>query len=190
MQNVRPVRDSPGKNTRLRPIRRQGAGGTFPRNEHAPAAGEPARVGDREMVFDEAGREHAVAVDLDEVFAFASGDGAVSDGAETEARVLVPDVAERTGRLFAKGVDEFSGRGAAAVVGDEDFVRQAGLALHAFQDEAQCFRPIVGRNEQSAGHRFRRHKTGSAIFGISGGNASGKVRSRRASELYFLRGRG
>ena len=87
------------------------------------------------MVFNKTGGKHAVAVDLYDIVAAATGERLVPDNAFTEAVILVPDMDERAGKIFLKFADEFPRGFAAAVVGDNDFVRDACLLLDALEDK-------------------------------------------------------
>ena len=109
------------------------------------------------MVFNKTGRKDAISVNLNDVVAVATSEGLVPDEAFTETVVFVPDVDERTGKVFLKFADEFPRGFAASVVGDNHFVRKACLLLDALEDKLQGFRPIVGRNQQGTGFRYGFH---------------------------------
>ena len=105
------------------------------------------------MVLNEIPLQDQVAVDLDNVFSFAGGNGFVADGRQAETVILVPDMAHGNRRDVLEVLYDIAGAHARSVVRNQDFGGHDGLLHHAVEAKVKRPRPVVSGNDQRYCHR-------------------------------------
>ena len=122
--------------------------------DDAPGAGDEASFpGEKHVVLNEIPLQDQVAVDLDNVFSFAGGNGFVADGRQAETVILVPDMAHGNRRDVLEVLYDIAGAHARSVVRNQDFGGHDGLLHHAVEAKVKRPRPVVSGNDQRYCHR-------------------------------------
>ena len=105
------------------------------------------------MILNEIPLQDQVAVDVDDVFTTAGGNGFVADGCHPESSVLMPDMVHGNRRDVLEVLYDIAGAHARSVVRNQDFGGHDGLLHHAVEAKVKRPRPVVSGNDQRYCHR-------------------------------------
>lgn len=110
-------------------------------------------AGEDHVILNEIPMQDQVAVNVDDVFPTAGGNGFVADGGYPESSVLVPDVVHGNRRDVLEVLYDIAGAHARSVVRNQDFGGHDGLLHHAVEAKVKRPRPVVSGNDQRYCHR-------------------------------------